>query len=57
MTIQDLIDICKDEERNPKDAHLMIDVGNVRFHVDTSDSQDPWHESHVMMTVRRFEDD
>ena len=56
MTVQDLIDLCNDEGRDPKDAHLMMGVGGVAFDVTTADDQDPFNPGWFMCTLLLRED-
>jgi hypothetical protein len=52
VTIQDLIDIARDEGRDPATLELVMGIGGYSFNVETTDDQDPFNPTHVMMTLQ-----
>jgi hypothetical protein len=51
VTVQDLIEICRDEDRDPKQVELVASVSGQAFDVHAADQQDPWNENWVMVTL------
>ena len=55
MTIQDLIDIARDEDANASDLQLVIGIGGMYFNLETSNEQDRFNPNYVCMTIERRE--